>query len=169
MVGWIDRQRGRQCRLLSLWMSRSDRRNVGCSHTEVCPLFPLLRESLWGWRDYYCDTDDGWLECARFKMSVKGRPVPIALLPNGHTAHDLTGQARRIGLPSNADLPDVGRRRGSGLPPDAGAQLATARFGPAQGSARRHELPTSVPQATASRSAKRSWWRRLASWMRGPA
>jgi hypothetical protein len=61
---------------------------VGCSHAAGCPLFPLLRESLRGWRDYYCDSNDQWLGCARYQMSLTGERVPISLLPNGaHARH----------------------------------------------------------------------------------
>jgi hypothetical protein len=61
---------------------------VGCSHAAGCPLFPLLRESLRGWRDYYCDSNDQWLGCARYRMSLTGEGVPISLLPNGaHVRH----------------------------------------------------------------------------------
>lgn len=59
---------------------------MGCSHAAGCPLFPLLRESLRGWRDYYCDSNDQWLGCARYKMSLTGERVPISLLPNGAQA-----------------------------------------------------------------------------------
>ncbi len=59
---------------------------MGCSHATGCPLFPLLRESLRGWRDYYCDSNDQWLGCARYKMSLTGERVPISLLPNGAQA-----------------------------------------------------------------------------------
>ncbi len=61
---------------------------MSCSHATGCPLFPLLRESLRGWRDYYCDSDDQWLGCARYQMSLTGERVPISLLPNGaHARH----------------------------------------------------------------------------------
>ena len=65
---------------------RTDWRGVGCSHREGCPLFPLLNASLRGWRDYYCDSEDRWRDCARYKWSLTGQLVPITLLPNGHDA-----------------------------------------------------------------------------------
>lgn len=66
---------------------------MGCSHATGCPLFPLLRESLRGWRDYYCDSNDQWLGCARYKMSMTGERVPISLLPNGAQARHLEDAA----------------------------------------------------------------------------
>ena len=56
---------------------------MSCLHEKSCPLFPELRGSLRGWRNAYCDSDDGWSDCARHRLSVSGKPVPIALLPNG--------------------------------------------------------------------------------------
>lgn len=69
-------------------VGRSEGSNVGCSHSAGCPLFPLLRANLQGWRDYYCDSQDQWLGCARYQMSLTGERVPISLLPNGaHARH----------------------------------------------------------------------------------
>src|SRR5437588_2492723 len=79
---------------------RSDRSDVGCTHAQACPLFPLLNESLRGWRDYYCDSDDRWCECARYKLAVTGQLVPISLLPNGKDAQHLRRAA-------DADQSDV--------------------------------------------------------------
>jgi|NGEPerStandDraft_6_1074524.scaffolds.fasta_scaffold18963_5 hypothetical protein len=56
---------------------------MGCTHTDHCPLFPYLNASLAGWRDVYCDSATRWRDCARFKLSRTGEPVPLALLPNG--------------------------------------------------------------------------------------
>ena len=67
-------------------LRRTDRNGVSCSHREGCPLFPLLNASLRGWRDHYCDSEDRWHDCARYKLSLTGQVVPITLLPNGHDA-----------------------------------------------------------------------------------
>lgn len=67
--------------------------NVGCSHAAGCPLFPLLKASLQGWREYYCDSADQWLGCARYQMSLTGERVPISLLPNGASARHLEAPA----------------------------------------------------------------------------
>lgn len=62
---------------------------MSCSHAAGCPLFPLLRASLQGWRNYYCDSEDQWLGCARYQVSLTGERVPISLLPNGARARHL--------------------------------------------------------------------------------
>ncbi|RVU27402.1 hypothetical protein EOT10_09570 [Streptomyces antnestii] len=62
---------------------------MGCSHAVACPLFPLLRASLQGWRDHYCDSEDRWRDCARYQLSLTGERVPISLLPNGARARHL--------------------------------------------------------------------------------
>lgn len=56
---------------------------MGCSHAESCPLFPKLHSSLAGWKKAYCDAEDKWMDCARYQTSLQGKPVPLALLPNG--------------------------------------------------------------------------------------
>ncbi|RXS67999.1 hypothetical protein EST54_10420 [Streptomyces sioyaensis] len=66
---------------------------MSCSHATGCPLFPLLRASLQGWREYYCDSADRWLGCARYQMSLTGERVPISLLPNGASARHLEAPA----------------------------------------------------------------------------
>ena len=113
------------------WCARTDRSGVGCSHREGCPLFPLLNASLRGWRDYYCDSEDRWRDCARYKLSLTGQLVPITLLPNGHDAQLLRPD------------PDPGRssaadpRHAPGQPAPSGSNagspetaVAMARFEP---------------------------------------
>lgn len=56
---------------------------MSCTHVDSCPLFPMLHASLAGWKDSYCDTDKTYKSCARFEASLTGKPVPLALLPNG--------------------------------------------------------------------------------------
>jgi hypothetical protein len=56
---------------------------MGCSHAQTCPLFPRLNDSLAGWKSAYCETEHKWSECARYETSLSGKPVPLALLPNG--------------------------------------------------------------------------------------
>lgn len=84
---------------------------MGCSHTAGCPLFPLLKASLQGWRDYYCDSEDQWLGCARYQMSLTGERVPISLLPNGARARHLEDTAE-------------GADRSSAAGPEQGSQQA---------------------------------------------
>jgi len=68
---------------------------VACTHTTDCPLFPKLNESLAAWRTHYCDTEREWMSCARYKRSMLGEPVPIALLPNGKIVGMLVESAAR--------------------------------------------------------------------------
>jgi hypothetical protein len=149
----------------------SDRSDMGCSHTEGCPLFPLLRASLRGWRDYYCDSEDRWRDCARYKVSLTGRPVPISLLPNG-------SDAQHLKRPADADRSGVvqPRQAPTQAPPPRSSEI-TARFEPVP--ARSVEPPphSPVPQAPGpsarpseplgpARGSRRRWWTRLADWMR---
>jgi hypothetical protein len=76
-------------RSLADGVRRSGGSDVGCSHAVGCPLFPLLRASLQGWRDYYCDSEGQWRECARHQLALTGERVPISLLPNGARARHL--------------------------------------------------------------------------------
>ncbi len=67
---------------------------MACSHRADCPLFPNLNSSLSGWRTHYCDTEEAWLNCARYTRSLAGKPVPVALLPNGKMAQILEPGAK---------------------------------------------------------------------------
>lgn len=62
---------------------------MACKHATTCPLFPKLKGNLAGWRQAYCNTADNWADCARYQRSLSGKPVPIALLPNGHVVEAL--------------------------------------------------------------------------------
>lgn len=161
---------------------RSDRSDVGCSHTEECPLFPLLSASLRGWRDHYCDSDDSWLDCARYKASLTG-PVPISLLPNGRDAQHLKeavaepmqvlGAAEPVRAPGREPrmprqqprppLDSWSREIADWFEPEA----APAR--PVEPSPRRPPRPAASPPRRAAHVAKRHWWTRIAEWMRSPA
>lgn len=81
---------------------RSEGSEVACSHAVGCPLFPLLKASLQSWRDYYCDSEDRWRECARYQLALTGERVPISLLPNGRHAQHLR-QAADAGRSGAAD------------------------------------------------------------------
>jgi hypothetical protein len=119
---------------------RTDRNRVGCSHREGCPLFPLLKASLRGWRDHYCDSEDRWHDCARYKLSLTGQLVPITLLPNGHDAQllrpdveaDRSGAAKR----KQASRQAPSARINAGSP---AATVTVGRFEP---------VPTSTPAET---------------------
>lgn len=88
---------------------RSGGSNVGCRHAATCPLFPLLRASLQGWRTYYCDSQDRWHDCARYQLSLVGERVPISLLPNGVQARHLE-PATDEGRPDAADTRHASRQ-----------------------------------------------------------
>jgi hypothetical protein len=155
---------------------------VGCSHREGCPLFPLLNASLRRWRDHYCDHEDRWHGCARYKLSLTDRLVPITLLPNGYDAQYLrrTPDAERSGAAEPRPAPPSGLDSGS---PETAVPMA--RFEPASPPAPARPLepspPAQVMQSPKSpptrlrRPARRAhgsmyrWWTRLADWMTGPA
>lgn len=150
---------------------------MGCSHREGCPLFPLLKESLRGWREHYCDHGDGWRGCARYQMSLSGQLVPITLLPNGHDAQYLPDADRSGELEERHAL-----WSGSGSPKSA---VPRPRFDPRAAPTpvppREPSPPVLVPQpaenppAQVVRAARRGygstprWWIRLTDWMKGPA
>lgn len=130
---------------------------MGCSHAVTCPLFPFLRSSLQGWRDYYCDSEDRWRECARYKVSHTGGRVPISLLPNGHHARYLKYEAES-------------ERSGVTNPTQAPGQAPPAPAGHHQPS------PSQIPQrpdphtlrTRQARSSEGGWRARLVDWMKGP-
>ncbi|MDN5749417.1 MAG: hypothetical protein L0H64_13015 [Pseudonocardia sp.] len=146
---------------------------MGCSHAESCPQFPLLKASLRGWRDYYCDDEIRWRECARYRMSLAGRPVPITLLPNGKDAQYLSEAT--AGRPATAE---EARHR---TPPGGGrAAPATLAAPPATGSApvalpapRRAQDPSQRVRVELgsgrTTGPRRGWWARLLDWTRGQA
>lgn len=134
---------------------------MGCTHIANCPLFPYLNASLAGWRNVYCDSSVGWKDCARFKLSGTGQPVPLALLPNGQ-------------LPVSM-LPNVGRAQSveliGRLDPVKTEPTCTAP-GPA--------LPPPPPnglRAPRGGSFTLDWrrpvrarrWTRIVQWLRAPA
>lgn len=54
-----------------------------CAHMDNCEMYKLLKlaGSLKTWQTRYCCAD--FTECARFRLSAEGRPVPPNLMPNG--------------------------------------------------------------------------------------
>ncbi|HTN52608.1 MAG TPA: hypothetical protein VML50_09420 [Anaeromyxobacter sp.] len=58
-------------------------RPAACSHVATCELFPKFqrRASLKVWQTFYCE--GRFPNCARYQLSLEGRPVPPNLLPNG--------------------------------------------------------------------------------------
>lgn len=153
---------------------RSDWSDMGCLHAEQCPLFPLLRASLRGWRDYYCDTEDHWRGCARYKLSLTGALVPITLLPNGASAQHLRA-ANGLDGPGSAQSTHA---QSSGFEPGRREpRMPAAGFGPMwtpdqppmpAPSAQVSQTSGSSP-ARSPRPGRRSWWTRLTDWISGPA
>jgi hypothetical protein len=54
-----------------------------CSHVPSCDLFPKfgIRSALRVWQTFYCEAE--FEQCARYRLTAEGRPVPPTLLPNG--------------------------------------------------------------------------------------
>jgi hypothetical protein len=76
---------------------------MACSHAGTCPLFPRLNHSLQGWKTAFCDSDEASLECARFKLSLTGSPVPLGLLPNGKLV-SIAAEAEKPKAEVNAEV-----------------------------------------------------------------
>lgn len=152
---------------------RSDGSDVGCSHTEACPLFPLLNASLRGWSESYCESETRWRECARYKLASKGQLVPISLLPSGADAGHIRSAAERSATAEPTPPAPVI----SEVPGTVGWFEPT----PAPAQPREPAPPSAVPQYPGQsqdraehpreqrKREKRRWWRRFADWMRGPA
>jgi len=111
-----------------------------------------------GWRDYYCDSDDRWLSCARYKVSLKGRPIPITLLPNGHDAQYLIDRTGAAEVEPGSAPVSVRPFEPSALLPVSRSSQSTAS--PPARLAR--------PERRAQGSMRR-WWTRLTEWMTSPA
>jgi hypothetical protein len=191
-AGWVLQRQDRACHLPRPGGARpTDRSSVGCSHRAGCPLFPLLNASLRGWRDHYCDSENRWHDCARYKLSLTGQLVPITLLPNGHDAQLLRPDASRSGAAKPRPAPKQ-------APP---SRLDSESLERAVVMARFESVPTSVPEqpieppppaqvpqspesppppsprpVRQAHSSRRRWWTRLAGswnrfadWMAGPA
>lgn len=165
---------------------------MACTHRDACPLFPFLNSSLAGWRNYYCDSADGWRTCARYQQALRGQHVPLSLLPNGRDAFHL----QHVGADGSADGGADGGRGADG--PDrqqvartsGGSTLVDLLFEHAPAAApappvdEPPERPATLPHPP-SRDAGRSpraarpvmrvrrpapsWWKRLTEWMRTPA
>jgi hypothetical protein len=155
---------------------------VGCSHAGGCPLFPLLRASLQSWRDYYCDSDDRWHDCARYKLSLTGELVPISLLPNGRDAGHLRQEADDYWSSTTqrpAPPPPPRPAPAQELWRDPWSQPNAPWFEPAPPPTRppgvnHRPRPMPGPRVTVQVEPdqhavpKQGWWARLVDWMKGP-
>jgi hypothetical protein len=56
---------------------------MACSHTTNCQLYAQFAadSSLKLWKQHYCEGI--FDQCARYQLSLEGKPVPLTLLPNG--------------------------------------------------------------------------------------
>ena len=56
---------------------------MACNHSGSCELFPLMamEPALNLWKKHYCDGN--FNGCSRYQLSIKSKPVPLTLLPNG--------------------------------------------------------------------------------------
>ena len=56
---------------------------MSCTHCDNCQLYAQLamEPALRLWKQKYCE--EIFDECARFKLAMDGKPVPLTLLPNG--------------------------------------------------------------------------------------
>lgn len=147
---------------------------MSCSHAAGCPLFPLLRASLQGWRDYYCDSVGQWHDCARYQLALTGEPVPISLLPNGARARHLEPAADATG--AGVAAPSQAPRQTPPTEPERVPPFEPVF--PSDPALHHQPSPLTQPPHPADRAArhtrraprpKRGWWARFADWMRGPA
>ena len=60
---------------------------MACSHTQNCQLYPQFAAdpSLKLWQQHYCESN--YEVCARFKIALTGKQIPLTLLPNGKLLH----------------------------------------------------------------------------------
>lgn len=56
---------------------------MACSHSSSCQLYAQFAAdaSLKLWKQHYCEKS--FDQCARYKLALEGKPVPLMLLPNG--------------------------------------------------------------------------------------
>ncbi|MFV1998143.1 MAG: hypothetical protein ACC641_09045 [Acidiferrobacterales bacterium] len=100
---------------------------TACSHTSDCELFPMIsvNSALKIWRAFYCEGK--WHECARYKLSLKGKVVPPNLLPNGKSIDLAIGQSQiatkpaPVAAPASAKVATPGKSALDKIDQDIGA------------------------------------------------
>ena len=157
---------------------------MACSHIAACPLFPLLNSSVGGWRRCYCDSQDGWRDCARYQQSVRGQFVPLSLLPNGRDARHLqnAGVGGEVGGTDGPTGQDDGHTSGSPRLADLLFEQASTpastptsgirpdRLVPGQRPSPEPRMPSPMPRHVEHRAVPgRLWLKRIVEWMRTPA
>lgn len=160
---------------------------MGCTHISHCPLFPYLNATVGTWREAYCDSSFGWKDCARFRLSRAGEPVPLALLPNGRLPVSMIPDLSRAEATERAGvLGPCGPHDGHGA--NGRVPVAETRSAPAAGEERdvevlvryfeeqaRHPRPDTPPaplRAVAGwwgRLVRHERWTRILDWLRAPA
>lgn len=119
---------------------------MGCTHAATCPLHPHLSESLAAWREHYCNADTAWADCARYKKSLRGEPIPLALLPNG----------KLVGAASYRAVDDS--KLGATAEGDGAVATATAAAPAAVAVLSDDDAMAVINEA---KTAKRSFWKRF--------
>ncbi len=54
-----------------------------CPRMDNCPLYASLELTAEAWRQMYCEDELRYPDCARLRLFLQGKPVPLDLLPNG--------------------------------------------------------------------------------------
>jgi hypothetical protein len=141
---------------------------MGCTHVPDCPLFPKLNASLRGWRDAYCDSDSAWRDCARYQQSNAGRPVPLALLPNGRLAHTITRSRDVAASPSRFAPAPLRLPAGPGPAFERESVAAEVVHAATPAGDTRVATPVRRPAPAPAPAAPRvGRWARIVAWMRG--
>ena len=68
-----------------------------CTHHSQCPLFAqfAMEPALKLWKQHFCD--NVFNKCARYQLSLSGKPVPLNLLPNGKLIEKKVRSSEEVG------------------------------------------------------------------------
>jgi hypothetical protein len=57
----------------------------GCTNKAECALFTKFStlSAVKIWKLLYCERDEVFATCQRYRLKLRGEPVPVTLLPNG--------------------------------------------------------------------------------------
>ena len=156
---------------------------MACPHAPGCPLFPYLNASLGAWRVSYCDHSNGWRGCARFLLTGQGKPVPLALLPNGRMPVAMLPSMQRADtLQVTHQLPAQGPVGENGQPArtlaaepahqdwtrrDRTEQHQIEQHQIEQHQIEQHQIERDWTQQDWGTAPRPPWWRRLLAWLGG--